>query len=79
MNSKVTVPVKLTLAVIAACLVSFCGLITETAVNIAFPAVMETFHVSTRTVQWLTTGNLLIVAMITPLSAFLQKDRKSVV
>ena len=76
MNSKVTVPVKLTLAVIAACLVSFCGLITETAVNIAFPAVMETFHVSTRTVQWLTTGNLLIVAMITPLSAFLQKRFK---
>ena len=76
MNKKVQVPVKLTLAVIAACLVSFCGLITETAVNIAFPAVMEAFQVSTKTVQWLTTGNLLIVAMITPLSAFLQKRFK---
>lgn len=76
MRDKVRVPVKLTLAVIAACLVSFCGLITETAVNIAFPAVMNTFGVSTRTVQWLTTGNLLIVAMITPLSAFLQKRFK---
>lgn len=73
MNKKVKVPKKLTLSVIAACLVSFCGLITETAVNIAFPAVMETFNVSTETVQWLTTGNLLVVAMITPLSAFLQK------
>lgn len=76
MNKKVQVPVKLTLAVIAACLVSFCGLITETAVNIAFPAVMEAFQVSTKTVQWLTTGNLLVVAMITPLSAFLQKRFK---
>lgn len=76
MNTKIKVPVKLTLAVIAACLVSFCGLITETAVNIAFPAVMESFHISTKTVQWLTTGNLLIVAMITPLSAFLQKRFK---
>lgn len=76
MNSKVKVPIKLTLAVVAACLVSFCGLITETAVNIAFPAVMNTFGVSTKTVQWLTTGNLLVVAMITPLSAFLQKRFK---
>ena len=76
MNNKVKVPIKLTLAVVAACLVSFCGLITETAVNIAFPAVMDTFGVSTKTVQWLTTGNLLVVAMITPLSAFLQKRFK---
>lgn len=73
MNEKVHVPVRLTLAVIAACLVSFCGLLTETAVNIAFPAIMKDFSVSTKTIQWLTTGNLLIVAMITPLSAFLQK------
>ena len=47
MKNNVKVPVKLTLSVIAACLVSFCGLITETAVNIAFPAVMSTFGVST--------------------------------
>lgn len=76
MNDKVKVPAKLALSVIAACLVSFCGLITETAVNIAFPAVMSTFGVSTEMVQWLTTGNLLIVAMITPLSALLQKRFK---
>jgi MFS transporter, DHA2 family, lincomycin resistance protein len=73
MNEKVHVPVRLTLAVVAACLVSFCGLLTETAVNIAFPAIMQDFSVSTKTIQWLTTGNLLVVAMITPLSAFLQK------
>ena len=76
MKQQVKVPIRLTLAVVAACLVSFCGLITETAVNIAFPAVMSTFGVSTKTVQWLTTGNLLVVAMITPLSAFLQKRFK---
>lgn len=76
MNNKVKVPIKLSLSVLAACLVSFCGLITETAVNIAFPAVMETFNVSTNMVQWLTTGNLLVVAMITPLSAFLQRRFK---
>jgi len=48
---KVKVPAKLALSVVAACLVSFCGLITETAVNIAFPAVMRTFDVSTEMVQ----------------------------
>ena len=76
MKNDVKVPAKLALSVVAACLVSFCGLITETAVNIAFPAVMSTFDVSTEMVQWLTTGNLLVVAMITPLSAFLQKRFK---
>lgn len=70
------VPTKLSLSVVASCLVSFCGLITETATNIAFPAVMKTFSVSTGTVQWLTTGNLLVVAMITPLSALLQRRFK---
>lgn len=76
MKNSVKVPAKLALSVVAACLVSFCGLITETAVNIAFPAVMRTFGVSTEMVQWLTTGNLLVVAMITPLSAFLQRRFK---
>lgn len=76
MNNKVKVPVKLILAVVAACLVSFCGLLTETAVNIAFPAIMSSLKVTTKTIQWLTTGNLLVVAMITPLAAFLQKRFK---
>lgn len=74
MNQKTTkVPIRLTLSVVAACLVSFCGLLTETAVNIAFPSIMNEFGVQTKTVQWLTTGNLLVVASITPLSSFLQK------
>lgn len=74
MNQEtIKIPARLTLSVVAACLVSFCGLLTETAVNIAFPAIMTDFQVTTRTVQWLTTGNLLTIAMITPLSAFLQR------
>lgn len=77
MNKQNTkVPLRLTLSIVAACLVSFCGLITETAVNIAFPSIMNDFSVATKTVQWLTTGNLLVVAAITPLSSFLQKRFK---
>ena len=41
-NSQ-TLTKRLTLSVVAACLISFCGLITETAVNIAFPKIMATF------------------------------------
>lgn len=74
MNKKVSL--KLVISIISACLVSFCGLITETAVNIAFTAIMEDFSVTVKTVQWLTTGNLLAVACITPLAAFLQKRFK---
>lgn len=76
MSQKVEIPAKLTLSVVAACLVSFCGLLIETACNVAFPTIMNDFGVSTNTIQWLTTGNLLIVAMITPLSSFLQKRFK---
>lgn len=72
-TETVKVPLRLTLSVVAACLIAFCGLLTETAVNVAFPVIMKEFHVGTATVQWLTTGNLLVVAMVTPLSAFLQK------
>lgn len=72
-EEKIVVSTRLTLSIVAACLVSFCGLLTETAVNIAFPSIMEDFNVTTQTVQWLTTGNLLTIAMITPLAAFLQK------
>lgn len=50
-NSKILTK-RLTLSVVAACLISFCGLITETAVNIAFPKIMADFHVPTAMVQW---------------------------
>lgn len=75
-NKKVKVSLRLTLSIIAACLVSFCGLITETAVNIAFPSIMKDLNVTTKTIQWLTTGNLLVVACVTPLAAFLQRRFK---
>ena len=41
-NSQ-TLTKRLTLSVVAACLISFCGFITETAVNIAFPKIMAAF------------------------------------
>lgn len=60
-------------AVLATGLMSFCGVIVETAMNITFPTLMREFHVNTASVQWMTTIYLLTVAIMVPLSAILKK------
>ena len=64
---------KLILSVIAAGLMSFTGVVIETAMNVTFPALMAQFGVDTATVQWITTGYLLMLAVTIPLSSFLKK------
>ncbi|WP_412989819.1 DHA2 family efflux MFS transporter permease subunit [Pediococcus siamensis] len=59
-------------AVIATGLMSFSGVIVETAMNITFPTLMKEFGITTSVVQWLTTGYLLTVAIIVPLSSALK-------
>ena len=56
MEEKLTM--KQLLAILAAGLFSFCGVLIETATNITFPTLMNEFQVSTSLVQWMTTGNL---------------------
>jgi len=68
------IPLKVLLAVIATGLMSFCGVIVETSMNISFPTLMKEFSVTTSTVQWMTTIYLLVVAIIVPLSSFLKKN-----
>ncbi len=48
--------------ILAAGLLSFTGVVIETAMNVTFPTLMEEFSVDTSTVQWLTTGYLLVLA-----------------
>lgn len=64
-------------AVVATGLMSFCGVIVETAMNITFPTLMREFHVATNTVQWMTTLYLLVVASLVPLSATLKRRFKT--
>ena len=52
------------LSIIAAGLLSFTGVVIETAMNITFPTLMQEFAISTSTVQWITTGYLLILAIV---------------
>ena len=41
--------------------------------NVAFPALMGEFGVNTATVQWVTTGYLLVLSAIMPISSFLNR------
>lgn len=64
---------KVVCAIVAAGLLSFAGVATETAMNLAFPQVMDEFGVTTDTVQWLTTGYLLVLSLVIPLSSYFKK------
>lgn len=57
---------KLILSVIATGIMSFSGVVVETAMNVTFPTLMEEFSIGTSTVQWTTTSYLLILAIIMP-------------
>lgn len=62
---------KLLLAIVATGLMAFIGILTETMTNVLFPTLMAEFHIGTAVVQWLTTGYLLVVSIVTPLSSYL--------
>ncbi|MQS75312.1 MFS transporter [Companilactobacillus halodurans] len=68
---------KLFPAIFAAGLLSFSGVIVETAMNIIFPVLMKEFHINTATVQWMTTAYILIVSIFVPISAFLKRRFKT--
>lgn len=60
-------------SILAAGLLSFMGILVETSMNVTFPKLMQTMHVPLTTVQWLTTGYLLVVTMMMIASAHLLK------
>ncbi|MBO0451555.1 MULTISPECIES: MFS transporter [Enterococcus] len=72
---------KLTLKVIGAIistgLLSFCGVLAETAMTVTFPTLSKEFNVNTATVQWLVTIYLLVLAIIVPLSGFFKRSFKN--
>lgn len=67
------IPGSLIGSIIAAATVSFLGLVLETVVNTLFPILMRDFGVSMNAVSWMTTGYLLVVTVIMPLSGYLQR------
>ena len=62
------------MAVLATAFMSFVGILTETSLNVTFPAMMKQFTVSLDTIQWTTTGYLLMIAIIVISSSY-QNER----
>lgn len=51
----------------------FMGLFSETALNMTLTDIMTDFHIEAALAQWLTTGYLLTMACMVPISAYLTK------
>ena len=66
------ISLQVILSIIATGALSFCGVLAETAMNIAFPTLITEFQVGTATVQWLTTIYLLTLSIVVPLSGYLK-------
>lgn len=64
---------RLLFSIIAAGIMSFSGVVVETAMNVTFPTLMHEFNIGTSLVQWITTGYLLVLALIIPTSAYLKR------
>lgn len=57
-------------AVLAVACISFVGILTETSLNVTFPTLMKQFNVTMNTIQWVTTGYLLMIAIIMLTSSY---------
>lgn len=68
-----TIDAKLVLSIVATGIMSFAGVLIETAMNVTFPALMDEFAIGSSTVQWVTSGYLLVLAVIIPASSFLKR------
>lgn len=64
---------KLLSAIISIGLLSFLGIVVETALNITFPQLTKYFSIPINQVQWLTTGYMLISTSLIPLGSFFLK------
>lgn len=65
---------RLLLEIIAVGILAFAGVLTKTAANVAFPAMMAAFHIDLGTVQWVTSAYMLTATLVIPMSAYLQRS-----
>lgn len=72
MESKVQVKMPKSMALVLM-LGAFIGLFGETALNMALTEIMSQYEIGATTAQWLTTGYLLTLAVLVPVSALLMK------
>lgn len=60
---------KVILAILSAGMLSFLGILDETATTVTFPTLIKDFSITTDQVQWVNTLVLLVIATIVPLSS----------
>lgn len=68
---------KLVGKIVAIGVMSFCGIVSETAMNVTFPTLMREFSIGTETVQWVTTGYLLVLSLVISLSSYFHRNFSS--
>lgn len=71
-TAKITKRRNVTAILLVASL-SFLGILTETSLNVSFPVLSREFGVPLNMVQWLTSGYLLMIAIIMIASSFLNR------
>lgn len=64
-------PYNRSLLVVVLLIGTFCTVLNQTLLTTAFPALMKAFNISASSVQWLTTGFLLVKGIMIPISAWL--------
>lgn len=67
MAKKVTP--RLVMAILSAGMLSFLGILDETATTVTFPILTRDFAITTDQVQWVNTLVLLVIATIVPISS----------
>lgn len=60
-------------SIISVAIITFGGIVAETAMNVSFPSLMQTFQIDLNVVQWVTTAFLLSVTISVTTSAYLSK------
>ena len=64
-------PYRRSLLVMVLLIGNFCTMLNQTILATAFPKLMEEFKVTPSTIQWLTTGFMLVMGIMIPISAWL--------
>lgn len=65
------------LAIISLALLTFIGILNETSMNVTYPKLSRQFAVSLDTIQWITTGYLLMVTVTMGTTAYLLRQFKA--
>lgn len=64
-------PIHAMMMIITLLVGTFTTVLNQTILSTAYPTLMNTFNISTSTVQWLTTGFMLVNGIMIPVTAFL--------